>query len=365
MLGNHLIVDAAYTKRMTMNMSDFSEEPLNQSCTHCGNDCVNKRDWNASVDEYGKWDSEIFLFLIIVGVIGFALGAAITGTIMIFTFRGNSKRGKSPRKRRPKVAPETKTERSDSLVVDELMKEATIAQKSYDKEQERRKSAAGASINSRLAIRKAQLELKVQASKSLEKVPLFKDLDSSQMSTLIKAMKLKVFDDGSTICNEGDRANNFFVVASVESEDGCVLVRGRKNDTEESHEPQAEVELKRLKEFAYMGEAALVEGRLRSASCYAVGRVEMLSLTRRQWNQLVKDGVVSSEITNDLAEKALEHSKEAEVRKGATVEVADAPDLQETNGNNETEDGEIVEDGGEEELTFDLTAEDGVATADY
>ena len=53
------------------------------SCSACGRTCIDGNERSSSLDEFGKWDSEVFLVLIVVGSIGFALGAAITGTVML------------------------------------------------------------------------------------------------------------------------------------------------------------------------------------------------------------------------------------------------------------------------------------------
>lgn len=337
------------------------------SCSACGRTCIDGSERGSSLDEFGKWDSEVFLVLIVVGSIGFALGAAITGTVMLFTFNRNSKRA-AEKKASTKIAPEgddlgLHPERSDTTVVNQLMDEADAAQKSYEMEQRRRKSVAGEAVSARLAIRKAQLELKVKASKSLENVPLFKDLDNDQMQSLIKEMKLKVFNDGDTICTEGDVATNFFIVASVEGEDGCVIVKGRQNNNDDSYQPQDEVELKRLGEFAHMGEAALVKGGLRSASCYASGRIEMLALTRRKWKSLIKDGVLNEHMRESLSKKAEEYSKEAETRREPEVGGEADFDLNTLGGDGaeashglDAIDNLEGDDGG---MTFDLTADDG------
>ena len=158
-------------------------------------------------------------------------------------------------------------------------------------------------------------------------------------------------------------------MAGVEGENGCVIVKGRHNDEDNAYEPQNEVELKRLGEFAHRGEAALIKGGLRSASCYACGRIEMLALTRRKWKSLLKEGVLNDQMTQDLSQKAAEYSKEAEARKDTSLEGKTDFDLDAMDENLGSDNGvgeevpfDLTGEGGEgdaDEMTFDLTGEGG------
>ena len=106
-----------------------------------------------------------------------------------------------------------------------------------------------------------------------------------------------------------------------------------------------------------------MKGGLRTASCYASGRIEMLALTRRKWKSLIKDGVLNEHMRESLSKKAKEYSKEAETRREPEVGGEADFDLNTLGGDGaeashgldaiDTLEGD---DGG---MTFDLTADDG------
>ena len=68
--------------------------------------------------------------------------------------------------------------------------------------------------------------------------------------------------------------------------------------------------------FDYFGEAALLDGGLRTATATSVGRIEVLSLTRNTWNELVEQGILGPDIASVLTAKALEQSEERKGRGG-------------------------------------------------
>jgi hypothetical protein len=260
----------------------------------------------------------------IVGAIGFVLGAAIASCAMILNF-GNKNGGniRRSKKQNEKVFPinrnfdsSTKEARFESHTnVCAIVQESDEAAAAHNQQLKKRETIASKSTQSRLAIRKAQLEMKIKRGGAIEKIPLFSCLTAETRTILLKRMKLKIFEDGEEICCEGDEAQHFYIVAHVE-DGGSIKVSGKSGSNFSGDEE--DVELTALGVFDYFGEAALLDGglRTRTATATSVGRIEVLSLTRNTWNELVEQGILGPNIASVLTTKALEQSEERKGRGG-------------------------------------------------
>lgn len=102
----------------------------------------------------------------------------------------------------------------------------------------------------------------------LRESELFEQLDNEALLKLAYRTRYEVFDKRQTIFVQGEPGNRFFIVA-----DGAVkiLVRHRSGDS---------IELVRLARPMILGELAVLDGDVRTASAEAVERTALLVLTR-------------------------------------------------------------------------------------
>jgi CRP/FNR family cyclic AMP-dependent transcriptional regulator len=102
----------------------------------------------------------------------------------------------------------------------------------------------------------------------LDKVELFAGLDPSQLEALAQGARLRTFQHGTIVVNEGDDAHGMFVVQSGSLK--CFLM----------DENGREVTLSLLGPGEYFGELALLDEAPRSASVIAMERSELLQIPR-------------------------------------------------------------------------------------
>jgi hypothetical protein len=297
---------------------------------------------------YDLWqDPEVFMLLLIVGIGSFLVGGALASGITLCCCvkcrmkameKLKNKRELSKHTGSTKVSPPPPaitsvdiSHKSPEDEVDNLMKEADAAQKAHRAKQERRRSVSMDSMNARLAMRKKQMQLKLKRSKALEKVKLFSELNEDSMKALVNKMKLKSFNKGDCVCQEGEDASTFQIIVHVD-DGACIRVTCAQNGDEED-----EKELRRLDVFSYLGESALQEGGVRTASCHAWGgKVETLSLTKKAWSGLCTLGYVPDSVHKTLRKQATQNRKEQNSRT-ATEAVEDVH-------NNDAKEGEGSDD---------------------
>jgi len=290
--------------------------PSNISCRMCGDNCVSSNNGEVGYE----LEMIQIIAMTIVGAIGFVIGAAITGCMMMLSFKNNGGNIRKSKKQNEKVFPidrnfdsSTKKESTVESHTNAIVQESDEAAAAHNQQLKKRETIASKSTQSRLAIRKAQLEMKIKRGGAIEKIPLFSCLTAEARTVLLKRMKLKIFEDDEEICCEGDEAQHFYIVAHVE-DGGSIKVSGKSGSNFSGDEE--EVELTALGVFDYFGEAALLDGGLRTATATSVGRIEVLSLTRNTWNELVEQGILGPDIASVLTAKALEQSEERKGRGG-------------------------------------------------
>ena len=202
------------------------------------------------------------MLCLLVGVVGFILGTLITASVMSLTMTAGrtTAGGRTKNRQRQKVQPTTieKKESSDdaSALVVLAIQESENAQKAHTTKINRLQIRANQSTNARLNLRKQQLQIKMKRAEALNNVALFKNLTTEQRSTVLKKMKLKTFADEEAICEEGETATHFFIIAHVE-EDAYVQITGKNGSAGE--EDEEEVDLRQLRLYDYLGESALVK----------------------------------------------------------------------------------------------------------
>lgn len=125
----------------------------------------------------------------------------------------------------------------------------------------------------------------------LRRIPILAALSQDEINLLASRLRTEKFKPGQTIIRQGDHGDKFYIVAS-----GSVVVEQRNSDGVSEivnrHEPGG-----------YFGQVALLSDSPRNATCRAVLPTEVLSLSRTDFNQLLKVcfemyGKIGSSITH-------------------------------------------------------------------
>ena len=106
----------------------------------------------------------------------------------------------------------------------------------------------------------------------IRQVPLFKDLDKSEMQGLVSSMKERQFDEGDTVASEGSTGVGFFIIDEGEA---TVSVHGE--------------EVRTLKHGDYFGEVALIDDGARTATVTAKTPLKCYGITSWEFRPLVED----------------------------------------------------------------------------
>jgi CRP-like cAMP-binding protein len=93
---------------------------------------------------------------------------------------------------------------------------------------------------------------------------LFEALDAQGRHRLLQSSQKVHAGAGEVICREGDKGGEFWVITSGEVRVSCAGLEGEK-------------ELARLGHGQFFGEMAALNGDRRTATCTAVGDVELIS----------------------------------------------------------------------------------------
>lgn len=106
----------------------------------------------------------------------------------------------------------------------------------------------------------------------IRQVPLFANLNKSEMQGLSSSMKERQFDEGDTIAAEGATGVGFFIIDEGEA---TVSVRGN--------------EVRTLKHGDYFGEVALIDDGARTATITAKTPLKCYGITSWEFRPLVED----------------------------------------------------------------------------
>ena len=105
----------------------------------------------------------------------------------------------------------------------------------------------------------------------IRQVPLFSDLDKSEMQGLASSMKERTFDEGDTIASEGQSGIGFFIIDEGEA---AVSVGGEDRAT--------------LGHGDYFGEIALIDDGARTATIKAKSPLKCYGITSWEFKPLVE-----------------------------------------------------------------------------
>jgi len=106
----------------------------------------------------------------------------------------------------------------------------------------------------------------------IRQVPLFANLNKSEMQGLSSSMKERQFDEGDTIAAEGATGVGFFIIDEGEA---TVSVRG--------------AEVRTLRHGDYFGEVALIDDGARTATITAKTPLKCYGITSWEFRPLIED----------------------------------------------------------------------------
>jgi|SRR5437762_3085106 len=112
---------------------------------------------------------------------------------------------------------------------------------------------------------------------------LFEALDAPGRKRLLSLSHKVKFKDGDVICREGEPGSEFFVIAHGEVRVAADSLDGEK-------------EMARLGQGAFFGEMAALSGDRRTATCTAVGEVDLVSFPLASVEQILKEYPAAREI---------------------------------------------------------------------
>jgi CRP/FNR family cyclic AMP-dependent transcriptional regulator len=120
---------------------------------------------------------------------------------------------------------------------------------------------------------------------TLQRVPLFADLNKREVQRIARQLKLRRFSEGATVVKEGSGGAAFFV---IESGEATVFI-GRKERTT-------------LKPGDYFGEIALIDEGTRMATITASSELVCYGLTYWDFRPLVEEnGVIGWKLLQRMA----------------------------------------------------------------
>lgn len=122
---------------------------------------------------------------------------------------------------------------------------------------------------------------------SLRKFSLFKDLDERQLEKFVPYIETRHYsaDKGlfavNYICHKGDRGDEIFLVKK-----GSISVELPMHRYDSGYKTVSTIE-----EGSFLGELSFFDGQERSANIIADGEVELLVLSRRDFDKVIKDNL--------------------------------------------------------------------------
>ena len=150
---------------------------------------------------------------------------------------------------------------------------------------------------------------KIRQHKALEKIPMFSHLDPSAIDKLLESTHFKQYKSGDVICRQGDLADTLFLIVSgncsvsVTSETGVSL------------------QVAMLKELDVFGENALqgdesavrmatVTARGNQGKAYSSQNVQVLTLDRNVFLELLEVGVIDKNVADSVHELGQRHRRD-------------------------------------------------------
>merc|ERR1712166_1044963 len=137
---------------------------------------------------------------------------------------------------------------------------------------------------------------KAKQLNALKNCKIFEDLDEATRNKVVDKMELEVYNSGVDICKQGDVANFLYLIL----EGSCKVVVNRKK-------------VAVLKELSVFGEGALfaIDGvAKRGGTVTAISDVQLLGLTKDNFDLLVKSGALDEKCIKKLNQMMVDRTKE-------------------------------------------------------
>lgn len=217
--------------------------------------------------------------------------------------------------------PPPSIDQSDEIV-SRIMRTATASEAQL----KRQNSARQSRHNSHTQMR-VQARAKIRQHKALERVPMFKHLDSSAIDSLLKATTYKRYAAGDVVCREGDVADRLFVI-----------VTGTCGVTVSTGDVGKPLRLATLQELEVFGENSLsafdnekhetvalrkatvtAEGNEAEGNAFVTNFVQMLELNREVFHDLVDAGIIDKSVVASVHELGKRHERDTARRKSVSL----------------------------------------------
>lgn len=146
-------------------------------------------------------------------------------------------------------------------------------------------------------IKRVQIDLSSDnvtlSPEALRAIPVFDGLDNDAMERIAGRFETERHDVGSTVIDEGDEGNKFYIIAEGDVE---ISTRGRRNE---------KLVLVVRSDGEYFGEIALLEGTKRVATARAQTPVTLLSLSRKDFDAILDENPQLRERFKQTAEERM------------------------------------------------------------
>ena len=165
--------------------------------------------------------------------------------------------------------------------------------------------------NLQLRLGERRLKNRTKMIESLQATALFEGVEGSVLEQLLDAMEIFYFEPGCTICLQGQAARNCMLILTGEI---SIFQRPRLGAR-----PRL---IGKANSMDFLGETALCKGkRFRGATLMATGSivVQVLVLSRRDWNALKNKGELPKLILNRIKERAESHKQRDTGRKAGSL----------------------------------------------
>jgi putative peptide zinc metalloprotease protein len=147
----------------------------------------------------------------------------------------------------------------------------------------------------------------VKHSWLLRGMPIFDDLDGSELDLVAKQLKLETYKDGQVIFREGDLGDRFYIIESGQ----LVVTRSVNGKT---------IELSRRGPGDYVGEIALLQNRPRTATITCATKCALLSLEAEYFHELVSKNMQVSAVVSRTGSRRLSFVEMADARFRRSIE---------------------------------------------
>jgi CRP-like cAMP-binding protein len=127
----------------------------------------------------------------------------------------------------------------------------------------------------------------------LRTIPIFKDLDRSVMEKIASQLVTERHDIGSTVIEEGDEGDKFYIIAQGDVEISTLGNRMEK------------LIVNALSDGEYFGEIALLEGTKRVATIQAKSPLTLLSLSRVKFHEILDENPQLREMFKQAGEERM------------------------------------------------------------